>query len=131
MALVDVLARFTVFQALEVLLTLVLGAFFLWLGLKLIGVPKDQREGGRVFVTQIINTVIVFLFTLVAFVSYIALIGIVLSWVVIKYRHDTTWVQAVVAWFLAILIPTLIAIAIFYAIGGSLELWRNLKDFFK
>lgn len=92
-----------------VVLTLVIGAFFLWLALGLVGVPEENREFGRVLVTQILN-------------AFIGSFCCILSWYFIKSRHDTSWGKAIAAWFLAGLIPALIALGIFMAIGGGLAL---------
>lgn len=92
---------------LMIVLTLVIGAFFLWLALGLVGVPDEQRDFGKVFVTQILNAVI-------------GSFCCILSWYFIKSRHDTSWGKAIAAWFLAWLIPFLIALGVFFAIGGGL-----------
>jgi len=86
---------------------LLIGAFFLWLALKILDVPPERMEFGAVFVTQLINAV----------VGLIPCIGCILQWYFIKERHTDTWGKAIVAWILAGLIPMAIILGIFL-IGG-------------
>ena len=87
---------------------LLIGAFFLWLALKLLDVPPERMGFGSVFVTQLIN----------AIVGLIPCIGCILQWYFIKIRHTDTWGKAIVAWILAGLIPFAIILGIFLAIGA-------------
>jgi len=94
--------------ALIFVMVLIVGAFFLWLALKLVGVPPERMTFGSVIVTQLIN----------AIVGLIPCIGCILQWYFIKTRHTDTWGKAIVAWILAGLIPIAIALGIFIIIGG-------------
>lgn len=107
------LTGFMGFIILVVVITLIIGAFFLWISLGLVGVPDKKREFGSVIITQLLNAII-------------GSFCCILSWYFIKIRHDTSWGQAIAAWFLAGLIPLLIAFGIFYAIGGSLALFGGM-----
>jgi len=88
--------------------TLIIGAFFLWLALKLLDVPPERMTFGSVFVTQLIN----------AIVGLIPCIGCILQWYFIKTRHTDTWGRAIVAWILAGLIPVAIVLGISLAMGA-------------
>ncbi|MEX0568383.1 MAG: hypothetical protein Q6363_004380 [Candidatus Njordarchaeota archaeon] len=81
---------------------LLLGAFFLWLGLKIVGCPEEKMSFGSVIITAIIN----------AFVPCC-----IIQWYLIKVRHTDSWGSAIVAWILSWVIPVAIMWGIFLALG--------------
>lgn len=87
---------------------LIIGAFFLWLALKLLDIPPERMTFGSVIVTQLIN----------AIVGLIPCIGCIIQWYIIKVRHTDSWGKAIVAWFLAALIPAAIILGILFAVGA-------------
>ncbi len=80
-----------------IIMPLILGAFFLWLALSIVGVPEEKRSFGSVLVTAIIN----------AFIPCC-----IIQWYIIKIRHTDTWGNAIVAWILAWIIPFAIGLGI-------------------
>lgn len=91
-----------------IIIGLLIGAFFLWLALRILGIPEEKTVFKDVFVTQIINVL----------VGLIPIIGCILQWYFIKTRHTDSWGSAIVAWILAILIPGAIAYGIAFAMGA-------------
>ena len=93
------------------LIVFIIGALFLWLGLKAV----DSRDDtfGNVCVTQILNIVL----------GLIPCIGCFLQWYAIKERHDTSWGGAIAAWLLSLIIPIVIIVAISYFFGIWGTIW--------
>ena len=88
------------------LIEIVLGAFFLWLGLK--AVDSSDDSFGRILVTQLLNML----------AGLIPCVGCILQWYIIKSRHDTSWGGAIGAWLLAGLIPIVIIIIVAFIFLG-------------
>lgn len=82
---------------------LLLGAFFLWLALKIVGCPEEKMSFGSVLVTAIIN----------AFIPCC-----IIQWYIIKVRHTDSWGSAIAAWILSWVIPVIIAIGVLSVILG-------------
>jgi len=93
------------------LIFLIIGAFFLWLGLKAVDSTSDTF--GNVCVTQVINIAL----------GLIPCIGCILQWYAIKERHDTSWGGAIGAWLLALVIPIVIIFVIGYFFGVFGAIW--------
>ncbi len=89
------------------LIVWIVGAFFLWLALKMVDVPEEKRGFGSVMITTLINGIL----------NMIPIIGCIIAWWVIKVRHTDTWGKAIAAWILSVIIPVLIAVGIILAAG--------------
>ncbi|MHA1697580.1 MAG: hypothetical protein ACTSWN_01925 [Promethearchaeota archaeon] len=74
--------EYIIIIAIFILISLFVGAFFLWLGIKAV---KGKPGFGRAFVTNLICTLMLF----------IPFIGCILEWWVIKTRHDVNWGKAI------------------------------------
>jgi hypothetical protein len=81
----------------------VLGALFLSIGLSV--VKGKKTEFGNIMITVLIGVI------LALFLPWY--LGWILYWYIIKIRHDTDWGGAVIAWFLAWVIPVLILAVVF------------------
>jgi len=98
--------------AIVFLVVWIIGAFFLWLALKMIDIPEEKRGFGSVMITTLINGIL----------NIIPIIGCIIAWWVIKVRHTDSWGKAIAAWILSVIIPVLIAIGIILALGLTLPL---------
>lgn len=110
----DPLAMFGGWIGLVVMLviSLVLGALFLKLGLK--AVKAEENTGfGQVFLTNILNII----------VSYCCCI---IAWFIIKARHKTSLGAAIGAWFIAAVIPMVISFGILLLIAPLLGISMGL-----
>ena len=94
-------------------LSLILGAFFLWLALKLLGVPPEKMTFGSIIVTTLLCAIVE---------AFIPIIGCILAWYFIKVRHTDSWGKAIAAWILQGLIPAAIA----FGIALALEMMPTL-----
>jgi len=80
------------------IISLLIGSFF-WIGLKLVGTPESRMDFGSIIVTWLISSILI---------AFIPILGCILAWYFIKIRHTDSWGMAIVAWFIAILIPIVI-----------------------
>lgn len=107
------LATLAIGFAILFLIVWIIGAFFLWLALKMIDIPEEKRGFGSVMITTLINAIL----------SIIPIIGCIIAWWVIKVRHTDTWGKAIAAWILSIAIPVLIAFGIIFVLGLTIPLF--------
>jgi hypothetical protein len=87
-----------IFLAVLIIVTWLLGALFLMVGLGAVG--GKHRELGSVMVTVLVGAVL----------GWIPCLGCILYWYFIKTRHETSWGGAIAAWFIAWIIPLAIVL---------------------
>ena len=97
-----------------ILVFIIVGAIFLYLGLKPVDSTNDTF--GNVCVTQVMNVIL----------GIIPCIGCFLQWYAIKERHDTSWGGAIAAWLLALIIPLVIIIGVGYFFNVWGVIWGAL-----
>ena len=104
-----------IFASLGAIVILVIVVFLivygLFLGIALGFVNGENRELGTTFVTALG----------IALLGWIPILGCIISWYLIKTRHEVGWGGAIIAWLLtAIIAIIVIAVLIF---GGVLALF--------
>ena len=104
-----------IFASLGAIVILVIVVFLivygLFLGIALGFVNGENRELGTTFVTALG----------IALLGWIPILGCIISWYLIKTRHEVGWGGAIIAWLLtAIIAAIVIAVLIF---GGVLALF--------
>ncbi len=93
------LAGLITFMVALFIISLLIGSFFFWVGLKLVGTPESKMGFGGIIVTWLVSSILI---------AFIPILGCILAWYFIKIRHTDSWGMAIVAWFIAILIPIVI-----------------------
>jgi len=106
-ATLDIMALLSAMVVLFVIEWIV-GAFFLWIGLKLVGTSEEKMEFFSIMITSLIAAILM---------AFIPFIGCILDWWVIKIRHTDEWGKAIVAWLLWLVIPLAISYAIILMLG--------------
>ncbi len=82
----------------------ILGAFFLWLALKIVATPEERSTFGSVLITALINALIP---------------CCIIQWYIIKVRHTDYWGPAIAAWFLSWLIPFAIVLGVLAVVAAA------------
>ena len=83
-----------------IIVFLVVGAIFLYIGVKAVKGKNDKF--GEIFVTNLINLL----------VGWIPIIGCIIQMLVINARHETGCGGSIVAWLLAALLPYIVIIVV-------------------
>ncbi len=89
-----------IFLVFLIIITWILGALFLMVGLGAVG--GKHRELGPVMITVLIGAIL----------GWIPCLGCILYWYMIKVRHDTSWGGAIGAWVIAWIIPIVIVLVV-------------------
>jgi hypothetical protein len=89
-----------IFLAVLIIITWILGALFLMVGLGAVG--GKHRELGSVMITVLVGAIL----------GWIPCLGCILYWYFIKMRHETSWGGAIGAWIIAWIIPVIIVLAL-------------------
>jgi hypothetical protein len=89
-----------IFLGVLILITWIIGALFMMVGLGAVG--GKHRELGSVMVTVLVGAVL----------GWIPCLGCILYWYFIKMRHETSWGGAIGAWLIAGLIPIVIVLVL-------------------
>jgi len=109
---------FVLIFGLIMLVGIVIQAIFLGIGLGFVN--GENRELGSTFVTAL----------LMGLVSVIPCLGCIISWYLIKSRHNTSWGGALVAWLLGGIIMAVVLVVIILAFfGGILALFSGYLPF--
>ena len=103
-------------------LTLLIQIFSLKIGIQ--AVKGKKTSMGSVFITALINFVVITICLFIPFVGW--LISIIFGLVIIKSRHDTTFFGAlgavIISWLVLVLILIIIGLTFDLSIWGLLEL---------
>ena len=89
-----------IFLAVLILVSWILGALFMMVGLGAVG--GKHREIGSVMITVLVG----------ALLGWIPCLGCILYWYFIKMRHETSWGGAIAAWIIAWIIPFAIVLLV-------------------
>ncbi len=82
----------------------------LFLGVALGFVNGENREIGSTFVTALG----------IALLGWIPILGCIISWYLIKTRHEVGWGGAIVAWLLTAIIAFIVIMALMFVFGLTL-----------
>ena len=98
-------------------LSLIIGALFVWFGAKVAGVNKRRRTWGNAILVVILMLVLRIL------LGHIGggigeLLGIIGSIAIIKYVYSTAWVKAIIAWVFMLIAIVVVAIVLGIGIIG-------------
>ena len=84
----------------------------LFLGIALGFVNGENRNIGSTFVTALV----------IALLGWIPILGCIISWYMIKTRHEVGWGGAIVAWLLTFIIAAIVILVIMFGFLGGLAL---------
>lgn len=98
-------------------LSLIIGALFVWFGAKVAGVNKRRRTWGNAILAVILMLVLRIL------LGHIGggigeLVGIIGSIAIIKYVYSTAWVKAIIAWIFMLIAIVVVTIVLGIGIIG-------------
>jgi len=98
-------------------LSLIIGALFVWFGAKVAGVNKRRRTWGNAILAVILMLVLRIL------LGHIGggigeLLGIIGSIAIIKYVYSTAWVKAIIAWIFMLIAIVVVTIVLGIGIIG-------------
>ncbi len=98
-------------------LSLIIGALFVWFGAKVAGVNKRRRTWGNAILVVILMLVLRIL------LGHIGggigeLVGIIGSIAIIKYVYSTAWVKAIIAWIFMLIAIVVVTIVLGIGIIG-------------
>ena len=98
-------------------LSLIIGALFVWFGAKVAGVNKRRRTWGNAILVVILMLVLRIL------LGHIGggigeLLGIIGSIAIIKYVYSTAWVKAIIAWIFMLIAIVVVTIVLGVGIIG-------------
>ena len=98
-------------------LSLIIGALFVWFGVKIAGVDKRRRTWGNAILAVILMLVLRIL------LGHIGggigeLLGIIGSIAIIKYVYSTAWVKAIIAWIFMLIAIVVVTIVLGIGIIG-------------
>ena len=93
-----------IFVAVFLVVGILINALFL--GIALGFVHGENREFGSTFVTALLMTI----------VSVIPVLGCILSWYLIKTRHEVGWGGAIAAWLLTFIIEAIAIVVIVFVV---------------
>ena len=98
-------------------LSLIIGALFVWFGAKVAGVNKRRRTWGNAILVVILMLVLRIL------LGHIGggigeLLGIIGSIAIIKYVYSTAWVKAIIAWIFMLIAIVVVTIVLGIGIIG-------------
>lgn len=102
------LAQLITLMIILFLVAWLVGSFFLWLALKMIGIEEERMTFGSVMITSLLSALVT---------SFIPLIGCIIAWWIIKERHTDTWGKAIAAWILWLVIPLIIVFVVVFIMG--------------
>ena len=97
--------------------SLIIGALFVWFGAKVAGVNKRRRTWGNAILVVILMLVLRIL------LGHIGggigeLLGIIGSIAIIKYVYSTAWVKAIIAWIFMLIAIVVVTIVLGIGIIG-------------
>ena len=97
--------------------SLIIGALFVWFGAKVAGVNKRRRTWGNAILVVILMLVLRIL------LGHIGggigeLLGIIGSIAIIKYVYSTAWVKAIIAWIFMLIAIVMVTIVLGIGIIG-------------
>ena len=78
-------------------LSLIIGALFVWFGVKIAGVDKRRRTWGNAILAVILMLVLSIILGRIGG-DIGGLLGIIGSIAIIKYVYSTAWIKAIIAW---------------------------------
>ncbi len=105
------LAIITGFATLIIIVIVVfLIVYGLFLGIALGFVNGENRNLGTTFVTALG----------IALLGWIPILGCIISWYLIKTRHEVGWGGAIIAWLLTAIIAAIVIFVVMFAAGLSL-----------
>jgi len=98
---------------------LIVGALFVWFGVKVAGVDKRRRTWGNAILAVILMLVLSFI---LGFAGHTAgfVFGIIGAIAIIKYVYSTSWGKAIIAW--VFMVIAVIIVAVVFGIGIGLSL---------
>ncbi|HDM22404.1 MAG TPA: hypothetical protein ENG20_01285 [Methanomicrobia archaeon] len=99
-------------------LSLIIGALFVWFGAKVAGVNKRRRTWGNAILVVILMLVLRIL------LGHIGggigeLVGIIGSIAIIKYVYSTAWVKAIIAWIFMLIAIVVVTIVLGVGVIGA------------
>jgi len=99
-------------------LSLIIGALFVWFGAKVAGVNKRRRTWGNAILVVILMLVLRIL------LGHIGggigeLLGIIGSIAIIKYVYSTAWVKAIIAWIFMLIAIVVVTIVLGVGVIGA------------
>jgi hypothetical protein len=109
----DIIALLAGMATLIILVIVVfLIVYGLFLGIALGFVNGENRELGSTFITALV----------IALLGWIPILGCIISWYMIKTRHEVGWGGAIIAWLLTAIIAAIVIFAITFLLGIPLLL---------
>jgi len=98
--------------------SLIIGALFVWFGAKVAGVNKRRRTWGNAILVVILMLVLRIL------LGHIGggigeLVGIIGSIAIIKYVYSTAWVKAIIAWIFMLIAIVVVTIVLGVGVIGA------------
>ena len=103
--LLALLAGFVTIIIIVIVVFLVI--YGLFLGIALGFVNGENRNLGTTFVTALG----------IALLGWIPILGCIISWYLIKTRHEVGWGGAIIAWLLTAIIAIIVIFAVIFAFG--------------